>query len=70
MLPFFINLIPTPIQLTDQITFRSLLSQTHHHSLPPQPHQYIPIYHIQANLPHQHLIHHILLFHNLPPPNK
>ncbi|QKL24196.1 non-ribosomal peptide synthetase [Bacillus altitudinis] len=66
----FINVIPRRIQLTDQMTFRSLLSETQQQSLAAEPHQYIPIYDIQAKAGQQQLIDHIVVFENVPAAKK
>ncbi|WP_019743417.1 non-ribosomal peptide synthetase [Bacillus altitudinis] len=66
MVGLFINVIPRRIQLTDQMTFRSLLSETQQQSLAAEPHQYIPIYDIQAKASQQQLIDHIVVFENVP----
>ncbi|MGE6658259.1 amino acid adenylation domain-containing protein [Bacillus altitudinis] len=70
MVGLFINVIPRRIQLTDQMTFRSLLSETQQQSLAAEPHQYIPIYDIQAKAGQQQLIDHIVVFENVPAAKK
>ncbi|WHF27474.1 amino acid adenylation domain-containing protein [Bacillus altitudinis] len=70
MVGLFINVIPRRIQLTDQMTFRSLLSETQQQSLAAEPHQYIPIYDIQAKVGQQQLIDHIVVFENVPAAKK
>ncbi|MGI1834943.1 non-ribosomal peptide synthetase [Bacillus altitudinis] len=70
MVGLFINVIPRRIQLTDQMTFRSLLSETQQQSLSAEPHQYIPIYDIQAKAGQQQLIDHIVVFENVPAAKK
>ncbi len=70
MVGLFINVIPRRIQLTDQMTFRSLLSETQQQSLAAEPHQYIPIYDIQAKAGQQQLIDHIVVFENVPVAKK
>lgn len=70
MVGLFINVIPRRIQLTDQMTFRSLLSETQQQSLAAEPHQYIPIYDIQAKAGQQQLIDHIVVFENAPAAKK
>ncbi|MBX7003380.1 amino acid adenylation domain-containing protein [Bacillus aerophilus] len=70
MVGLFINVIPRRIQLTDQMTFRSLLSETQQQSLAAEPHQYIPIYDIQAKAGQQQLIDHIVVFENIPAAKK
>ncbi|MEH7694752.1 non-ribosomal peptide synthetase [Bacillus altitudinis] len=70
MVGLFINVIPRRIQLTDQMTFRSLLSETQQQSLSAEPHQYIPIYEIQAKAGQQQLIDHIVVFENVPAAKK
>ncbi|MGG1696739.1 non-ribosomal peptide synthetase [Bacillus zhangzhouensis] len=70
MVGLFINVIPRRIQLTDQMTFRSLLSDTQQQSLAAEPHQYIPIYDIQAKAGQQQLIDHIVVFENVPAAKK
>ncbi|EMI13969.1 surfactin synthetase [Bacillus stratosphericus LAMA 585] len=70
MVGLFINVIPRRIQLTDQMTFRSLLSETQQQSLAAEPHQYIPIYDIQAKTGQQQLIDHIVVFENVPAAKK
>ncbi|MGG4208968.1 non-ribosomal peptide synthetase [Bacillus safensis] len=70
MVGLFINVIPRRIQLTDHMTFRALLSQTQQQSLAAEPHQYIPIYDIQAKTGQQQLIDHIVVFENVPAAKK
>ncbi|WP_242731538.1 non-ribosomal peptide synthetase [Bacillus altitudinis] len=70
MVGLFINVIPRRIQLTDQMTFHSLLSETQQQSLAAEPHQYIPIYDIQAKAGQQQLIDHIVVFENVPAAKK
>ncbi|MDN0041081.1 amino acid adenylation domain-containing protein [Bacillus aerophilus] len=70
MVGLFINVIPRRIQLTDQMTFRSLLSETQQQSLAAEQHQYIPIYDIQAKAGQQQLIDHIVVFENVPAAKK
>ncbi|MFB7036075.1 amino acid adenylation domain-containing protein [Bacillus altitudinis] len=70
MVGLFINVIPRRIQLTDQMTFRSLLSETQQQSLAAEPHQYFPIYDIQAKAGQQQLIDHIVVFENVPAAKK
>lgn len=70
MVGLFINVIPRRIQLTDHMTFRALLSETQQQSLAAEPHQYIPIYDIQAKTGQQHLIDHIVVFENVPAAKK
>ncbi|GAB1306412.1 non-ribosomal peptide synthetase [Bacillus altitudinis] len=70
MVGLFINVIPRRIQLTDLMTFRSLLSETQQQSLAAEPHQYIPIYDIQAKAGQQQLIDHIVVFENVPAAKK
>ncbi|UOG08063.1 non-ribosomal peptide synthetase [Bacillus altitudinis] len=70
MVGLFINVIPRRIQVTDQMTFRSLLSETQQQSLAAEPHQYIPIYDIQAKEGQQQLIDHIVVFENVPAAKK
>ncbi|WP_338705951.1 amino acid adenylation domain-containing protein [Bacillus altitudinis] len=70
MVGLFINVIPRRIQLTGQMTFRSLLSETQQQSLAAEPHQYIPIYDIQAKAGQQQLIDHIVVFENVPAAKK
>ncbi|MFP3419637.1 amino acid adenylation domain-containing protein [Bacillus sp. SIMBA_154] len=70
MVGLFINVIPRRIQLTDQMTFCSLLSETQQQSLAAEPHQYIPIYDIQAKTGQQQLIDHIVVFENVPAAKK
>ncbi|WP_206114183.1 non-ribosomal peptide synthetase [Bacillus altitudinis] len=70
MVGLFINVIPRRIQLTDHMTFRSLLSETQQQSLAAEPHQYIPIYDIQAKAGQQQLIDHIVVFENVPAAKK
>ena len=70
MVGLFINVIPRRIQLTDQMTFCSLLSETQQQSLAAEPHQYIPIYDIQAKAGQQQLIDHIVVFENVPAAKK
>lgn len=70
MVGLFINVIPRRIQLTDQMTFRSLLSETQQQSLAAEPHQYIPIYDIQAKTGQRQLIDHIVVFENVPAAKK
>lgn len=70
MVGLFINVLPRRIQLTDDMTFRSLLSETQQQSLAVEPHQYIPIYDIQAKTGHQPLIDHIVVFENVPAAKK
>lgn len=70
MVGLFINVIPRRIQLTDQMTFRSLLQETQQQSLAAEPHQYIPIYDIQAKAGQQQLIDHIVVFENVPAAKK
>lgn len=70
MVGLFINVIPRRIQVTDQMTFRSLLSETQQQSLAAEPHQYIPIYDIQAKAGQQQLIDHIVVFENVPAAKK
>ncbi|PRO40486.1 non-ribosomal peptide synthetase [Bacillus sp. LLTC93] len=70
MVGLFINVIPRRIQLTDQMTFRSLLSDTQQQSLAAELHQYIPIYDIQAKAGQQQLIDHIVVFENVPAAKK
>ncbi|MFS0655872.1 non-ribosomal peptide synthetase [Bacillus sp. 179-C3.3 HS] len=66
MVGLFINVIPRRIQLTDEMTFRSLLTDTQQRSLADEPHQYMPIYDIQAKVGHKQLIDHIVVFENVP----
>ncbi|WP_353853827.1 amino acid adenylation domain-containing protein [Bacillus sp. Bos-x628] len=70
MVGLFINVIPKRVQLTDQVTFRSLLTETQQQSLAAEPHQYIPIYEIQSKTGHQQLIDHIVVFENVPHAKK
>ncbi|MBQ4842287.1 amino acid adenylation domain-containing protein [Bacillus safensis] len=70
MVGLFINVIPRRIQLTDHMTFRALLSETQQQSLAAEPHQYIPIYDIQAKTGQQQLIDHIVVFENVPAAKK
>ncbi|GMG77393.1 non-ribosomal peptide synthetase [Bacillus safensis] len=70
MVGLFINVIPRRIQLTDHMTFRTLLSETQQQSLAAEPHQYIPIYDIQAKTGQQQLIDHIVVFENVPAAKK
>ncbi|MBW4848951.1 MAG: amino acid adenylation domain-containing protein [Bacillaceae bacterium] len=70
MVGLFINVIPRRIQLTEHMTFRALLSETQQQSLAAEPHQYIPIYDIQAKTGQQQLIDHIVVFENVPAAKK
>lgn len=70
MVGLFINVIPRRMQLADQMTFRSLLAETQRQSLAAEPHQYIPIYDIQAKVGQQQLIDHIVVFENVPTAKK
>ncbi|OLP65657.1 Surfactin synthase subunit 3 [Bacillus pumilus] len=66
MVGLFINVIPRRIKLTDQMTFRSLLTETQQRSLAAESHQYMPLYDIQAKAGQQQLIDHIVVFENVP----
>lgn len=66
MVGLFINVVPTRVRLSHDMSFKTLISQMQQQAAQSEVHQYVPIYDIQADVAQQNLIDHIVVFENYP----